>query len=44
MINLPYPKLDELFEMIGETGQRLCDIDASEGASGNISIFIVLEC
>jgi rhamnulose-1-phosphate aldolase len=38
MITDPYPEIDDLLEMIGETGQRLADIDASEGAAGNISI------
>lgn len=38
MIKPPYPELDDLLEMIGEAGQHLADIDASEGAAGNISI------
>lgn len=36
----PYPDLDELIATIGEAGQRLSGIEASEGAAGNISIFI----
>ena len=36
----PYPDLDELLASIGEAGQRLSDINASEGAAGNISVFI----
>ena len=34
MLDAPYPELDDLLEMIGEAGQRLSDIDASEGAAG----------
>jgi rhamnulose-1-phosphate aldolase len=40
MINAPYPELDELATMIGEAGQRLSEIEASEGAAGNISVYI----
>jgi len=40
MINAPYPELDELITLIGEAGQRLSEIEASEGAAGNISVFI----
>jgi rhamnulose-1-phosphate aldolase len=36
----PYPDLDDLMLMIGEAGGRLSDIDASEGAAGNISLAI----
>ena len=36
----PYPELDELLASVGQAGQRLAAIDASEGAAGNISIFI----
>jgi rhamnulose-1-phosphate aldolase len=36
----PYPELDELLEMIGQAGERISDINASEGAAGNLSIFI----
>ena len=39
MIEAPYPELDELLVLIGEAGQRLSDIDASEGAAGNISVY-----
>ena len=39
MIEAPYPELDELLLLIGEAGQRLSDIDASEGAAGNISVY-----
>ena len=40
MINPPFPSIEELLTMIGETGKRLSEIDASEGASGNISLYI----
>lgn len=36
----PYPDLDELLATIGEAGQRLSGIEASEGAAGNISMYI----
>jgi rhamnulose-1-phosphate aldolase len=38
MLEEPYPDLDVLLEMMGEAGRRLSDIEASEGAAGNISI------
>ena len=39
-IEAPYPELDELLTMIGEAGQRMSDIDATEGAAGNISVYM----
>jgi rhamnulose-1-phosphate aldolase len=36
----PYPELDELLSDIGKAGRRISEIDASEGAAGNISVFI----
>jgi rhamnulose-1-phosphate aldolase len=39
-LNEPYPDLDELFADIGEAGLRLSEIEASEGAAGNISLYI----
>jgi rhamnulose-1-phosphate aldolase len=36
----PYPELDELITSIGAAGQRLSEIEASEGAAGNISVFL----
>src|SRR4051812_1490160 len=36
----PYPDLDELVATIGEAGVRLSGIEASEGAAGNISMYI----
>ncbi len=38
MLQPPYPTLDELLQMMGETGKRLAEIEACEGAAGNISI------
>jgi rhamnulose-1-phosphate aldolase len=40
VLEQPFPELDELLVSIGEAGQRLSGIDASEGAAGNISIFV----
>ncbi len=40
MLQEPYPELTELIEMIGEAGHRLSEIEASEGAAGNISVCI----
>ncbi len=36
----PFPELDELFLVIGEAGRRLSEIEAIEGAAGNISVYI----
>lgn len=36
----PYPDLDEVLVSIGEAGARLSGIEASEGAAGNISVYI----
>jgi rhamnulose-1-phosphate aldolase len=38
MIQAPYPELDDLLHMMGEAGRHLADIEASEGAAGNISV------
>jgi len=38
MLNPPYPELDDLLDMIGEAGHHLAEIEASEGAAGNISV------
>ncbi len=35
-----YPELDELRAAIGEAGQCLSSLEASEGAAGNISVCI----
>jgi rhamnulose-1-phosphate aldolase len=40
MIEAPFPELDELVTLIGEAGHRLSEIEASEGAAGNISVYI----
>jgi rhamnulose-1-phosphate aldolase len=40
MIEAPYPSLDDLIGYIGEAGQRLAEIEASEGAAGNISVYV----
>jgi len=39
-IDPPYPELAEMISMIGEAGRRLSDIGASEGAAGNISVYL----
>ena len=39
-IHKPYPELDELLADIGKAGRRISEIDASEGAAGNISVYI----
>jgi rhamnulose-1-phosphate aldolase len=36
----PYPDLDEMMDLIGQAGRRLAEIDASEGAAGNISVYV----
>lgn len=38
MLEAPFPELGELLTLIGETGSRLSEIGASEGAAGNISL------
>jgi rhamnulose-1-phosphate aldolase len=40
MIQAPYPELDDLLKMMGEAGKHLADMEASEGAAGNISVCI----
>jgi len=40
MIEPPYPVLEELIGYVGEAGHRLAEIDASEGAAGNISVYL----
>lgn len=40
MLQEPYPELDDLLEMMGEAGLHLAEIEASEGAAGNISVCI----
>ncbi len=38
MLQEPYPELDDLLGMMGEAGHHLAEIEASEGAAGNISV------
>jgi rhamnulose-1-phosphate aldolase len=38
MIDTPYPELNDLLTMMGEAGRHLAEIEASEGAAGNISV------
>jgi len=38
MLEAPFPELDDLLTMMGEAGRHMADIEASEGAAGNISI------
>jgi len=40
MIEAPYPELGELLLLIGEAGRRMSDIDATEAAAGNISVYL----
>jgi rhamnulose-1-phosphate aldolase len=39
-IDAPYPEFEEFLASVGEAGWRLSEIEASEGAAGNISVFI----
>jgi rhamnulose-1-phosphate aldolase len=39
-IDAPFPELDEMMTLIGEAGERLSEIEASEGAAGNISVYM----
>jgi rhamnulose-1-phosphate aldolase len=38
-IDPPFPELDEFLAYLGEAGERISEINASEGAAGNLSIF-----
>jgi len=38
MLQEPYPELEDVLEMMGEAGRHLAEIEASEGAAGNISV------
>ncbi len=40
MIEPPYLEFEELLTLIGEAGSRLSEIEASEGAAGNISVCV----
>jgi rhamnulose-1-phosphate aldolase len=39
-IDQPYPDLSELLALLGEAGARLSEINASEGAAGNLSAYL----
>jgi rhamnulose-1-phosphate aldolase len=39
-IEAPFPEMEELLQLIGEAGSRLSTINASEGAAGNISVYV----
>ncbi len=39
-VEAPFPELEELLQVIGEAGHRLSEIEASEGAAGNISVYL----
>lgn len=39
-LDQPYPELDEFLTLIGEAGVRISEIGASEGAAGNLSMYI----
>jgi rhamnulose-1-phosphate aldolase len=39
-VDPPFPTLTEIMGLIGEAGRRLAEIEASEGAAGNISVYI----
>lgn len=40
MLEVPYPELDDLLTMMGEAGRHIAQMEASEGAAGNISICV----
>lgn len=40
MLSEPYPQLDDMLTMMGEAGRHLANIEASEGAAGNISVYM----
>jgi len=39
-VEAPFPELDELLTLVGQAGHRLSEIDATEGAAGNISVYM----
>lgn len=39
-LEAPYPEFEEIVQSIGDAGLRLSEIEASEGAAGNISVYI----
>ena len=36
----PYPDLNAIVRLVGEAGQHLAEIGATEGAAGNISVLL----
>lgn len=38
-LDQPYPELDEFLQLMGEAGVRISEINASEGAAGNLSMY-----
>jgi rhamnulose-1-phosphate aldolase len=40
MVKPPFPELDDLLCMMGQAGEHIAEIKASEGAAGNISICV----
>ncbi len=40
MLEAPYHELNEMLVLIGEAGRRMSEIEATEGAAGNISLYI----
>lgn len=40
MLEQPYPKFGEILISIGEAGRCLAENNASEGAAGNISVYL----
>lgn len=40
LLKPPLPSLDDVIRSIGEAGRRMAEIGASEGAAGNISVYI----
>jgi rhamnulose-1-phosphate aldolase len=39
-LDAPYPEFEEIMTAIGEAGHRLSEIEATEGAAGNISVYL----
>ncbi|MCS6775345.1 MAG: class II aldolase/adducin family protein [Chloroherpetonaceae bacterium] len=39
-VDAPFPALETLMRLIGQAGRRLAEIDASEGAAGNVSVYV----
>ncbi len=40
MLPPPFPELDDLLQMIGDAGRRMSEIEACEGAAGNLSVCV----